>query len=328
LTIELRAHGDWVRVQRLGGGKSKAVVYRVWIDDLDVGVFKLFGDAAAATNEVAMLKELAKLKLEHMKPVRERGDVSVDPQSGYQAAVLMDTAKGTTVSKQVETLSDDPTTRRKQIRDLETSVELVAQGLAEMHAECEDKSASAASKLAGKLSDAKYMLKKNFPNEDVKTALGADYQRVEAAMRGRALEEFLSAQVPATAYLGDANAGNFAVTDKTVEVFDVGTMAYSFDNETKKYNKPGAADVARFLGSLETLNAGKLRPEEVATLRSTFQKRYFAVLATRRKRAVDRNEYQKAERWYRMELEFVVLRTDPRAKGRILKLLEPFLENP
>ena len=127
-----------------------------------------------------------------------------------------------------------------------------------------------------KLSDANYFLSKNFRDGSnvatVQSILGNDdFARVKAKLEGSLLDAFLAAKVPATAYHGDANTGNFILDGygpnpknskeskfKKLGVIDVGSMQWSMSGG--KGIKTGAADTARFLGSLETLLPGALRP--------------------------------------------------------------------
>ncbi len=321
----LRAKGKWVRVQQLGGGKSGAVVYRVWVDDNDVGVFKLF-ERSGAADEQRMLKLLEQAKLKHMTPVRERGRMKVDPKTGFDGALLMDAAKGTSVKEMIESLPTDQQ-RPAELRKLQDAAKHVARGLAEMHSHFE--SGRTMSNEA-KLSDAKYFLERNFrkPGGDqqkVRDALGSDFERVKAEIEGRVLEKFLAAKVPATAYHGDANAGNFIVDGydasahrfKQVGMIDVGSMSYSV--EGGRGTKTGAADIARFLGSLETLAPGALAPSELADVRTAFADSYFREYS--KTHDLDRSAYAHAEKWYAIEMQIAVVRNHPSGKARLMSLL-------
>jgi hypothetical protein len=184
-----------------------------------------------------------------------------------------------------------------------------------------------------KLSDANHLLDKSFRNgEDVakvKAALGdVDFQRVKAVLEGPVLQAFLDADVPATAYHGDANAGNFIVHDYTASagykdlgVIDVGSMTWSVDKSTGRGTKTGAADTARLLGSLETLHPGYLTSAEVRYLRGEFMKTYAAQYRADARRELGLVSYEQAEKWYRLEMEVAVLKSDARAKPRIMQLL-------
>ena len=134
--------------------------------------------------------------------------------------------------------------------------------------------------------------------------------------------------MPATAYHGDANAGNLIVDDyntqrgyKDLSVIDAGSMAWSIDKNTGKGIKTGAADVARFLGSLETLHPGKLTPADVQQLREEFMETYRTEYQRKARHDLDLTQYGKASSWYRIEMEVAVLKSDSRAKPRIMQLL-------
>jgi hypothetical protein len=108
--------------------------------------------------------------------------------------------------------------------------------------------------------------------------------------------------VPATAYHGDANCGNFIV-DKSfnVTVIDVGSMKYSLDDKGKG-TKIGAADVGRFMQSLEASHPGKLNAGEIAALQKAFTQEYFA------HSKVKREDFEAGITLYRAELELAALK--------------------
>ena len=327
--INLRANHEWVRVQRIGGGRSKAVVYRISVDGSDIGVFKLFDENGAA-DEQYVLQRLKEAHLTKMTPVRERGRINVDKKTGFDGAMLMDLAKGTSLRQMIEGMPTDVASRKSAFDTLTAGIKRTAEGLAEMHARFErtDGGAPVMMTKDAKMEDANKFLNKNFrPGGKnmlrLRTALGeADFQRVKAAAEGPLLTDFLAAQVPATARHGDANAGNFVSDDMgNISVIDAGSMKTSLDEATGTGTKTGAADIAWLLGSLETLHPGKLTPSEVNALRKEFMKAYKVEFAKVAKHQLNYAAYRKAERWYRFELEIISLKGDPHAKSRILSLL-------
>ena len=334
-TLELRANREWVRVERLGGGRSGAVVYNVWVGDNDVGVFKIFRSVADAEMEAKMLDKLKAAHLKKLKPVRERGVVGVDDGKG-SGALLMDAAKGKSVAQMIETLPNDPAERQKSFARLEIAVQQVAEGLAEMHARFETHQGGTVAMMTkeAKLSDANYMLDRSFrAGADVaavRAALGErDFDSVKAKLEGPMLHAFLDARVPATNYHGDANAGNFILSGTNedgrfaeVAVIDLDKMRYSIEEGTQAATRTGAADVARFLGSLETLQPGALSPVEVTGLREAFSAQYGVQYRKSAGHDLDTSQYAKAETWYRAELEVGRLKADVHAKARLMQLLE------
>ena len=144
-------------------------------------------------------------------------------------------------------------------------------------------------------------------------------------------DDFMSAEVPATVYHGDANAGNFALSgnnNSDLTVFDVDKVQWSvpdgaLDRPTGAVDgtKTGAADVARFLNSLETLAPGKLTPGDLRDLRSAFNDAYFRNYKVGSdQHRVARSQYEKAERWYQLEMEMTII-DKPGAKERVLRLI-------
>lgn len=243
----------------------------------------------------------------------------------------MDAAAGTSVKEMLDALPTGPE-RPGKLEALKRAMNRVAEGMAEMHKKFGHNEGGKPAMMTRteKQSDADYFLGKSFsadgkkPEEvrAVKIALGNDFARVKAKVEGPILDEFLAAEVPATAYHGDANAGNFKLDGDKLGVFDVGSMKWSIDRKTHLGIKTGAADVARFLNSLETLSPGKLSASELAELRTSFRNVYFdKYLVGADNRPVDRTEYAKAERWYQIEMEVAILRSDARAKARLLSLL-------
>ncbi len=338
LTIKLKADRAWIRVEQMAGGRSKAVLFHVWIGDNDLGVLKIFDDAGGAVAEQKMLNRLARMKLESMKAVRERGVMHVEPSTGLEGDVLlMDAAKGKSVLQMVEALSSNSKERGSEIKMLQRAVARVAEGLAELHRRTgvtDRKGNVEMMSSQAKRSDADHMMNKYLRGASstpaVRSALGDDFERIKRAAEGPVLDAFLDARVPRSAYHGDANAGNFLVdgfdekkqrfTD--LGVVDVKSMQWSLEGESLSGTKTGAADVARFLASLETLDPGKLRPSELTKLRTHFLATYYKNYQVGVKRtSVDPASYEAAERWYRLELELGIAITDSTAKTRILTLL-------
>jgi hypothetical protein len=127
--------------------------------------------------------------------------------------------------------------------------------------------------------------------------------------------------VPATVYHGDANVGNFAVTDSGhVTAFDVGTMRWSFADGTREPIGTGAADVARFAVSLDSDAPGSLHADELAAARIEFGRAYFEASHTTNAQILD------ATRFYQIDMELGIMRGDmlggrPVHADRILEAL-------
>lgn len=250
----------------------------------------------------------------------------------------MDVAKGTTVKDLIEALPEDPRLRVESKKKLTKAVRKVAEGLAEMHVHFGDNTAQKPAMMseAAKKSDADHFFEKAFrpggrDYDKVRSVLGDDFDRVKSVAERKMYDEFIASEVPATAYHGDANAGNFALSgnnNSDLTMFDVDNMKWSVpkgafegDLANVKGTKTGAADVARFLNSLETLAPGKLRADELNALRQEFKDAYFAKYRVGSDRhSVSRSEYAKAERWYQLEMEMAII-DKPGAKERVLKLV-------
>ncbi|MFT3697350.1 MAG: DUF4157 domain-containing protein [Kofleriaceae bacterium] len=315
LAVNMRADERWVRVEQLGGGRSGAILYKVWIDTTEVGVFKIFS-GNQAVEEQHMLRLLDAAKLTKLKAVRERGTLSVDPSSGYKSAILMDTAKGESLAKMIDKLPTDAKLREQALEQLGRSLQNVAEGLAEFH---ESFSAHKEMTLEAKHADVDYVLEQSFKEGGrdaaaTRIALGEDYERVAALIEKNVVAPFFDASVAATAYHGDANLGNFIVDKKTVSVIDVESMRWSIDDKGHG-TKSGAADVARIT---EALAMTKLSPQEVRMLTSAFTDAYL------KNPAVPLGAgFVAARRWYAVQFELSILaKGDRSAKSRLMSLVE------
>jgi len=101
-------------------------------------------------------------------------------------------------------------------------------------------------------------------------------------------------------------------------MIDVGSMQHAV-SASGTGTKTGAADVARFLGSLETMAPGLLSATDLHDLRVAFMTAYTGEV--RQSGLYDPAAQAVAGAWYRLELEVAVLKSDPSAKSRILRLL-------
>jgi len=126
------------------------------------------------------------------------------------------------------------------------------------------------------------------------------YKRAKALLDAAAAK-YIASDVPATGYHGDANVGNFIIgKDGKLTTIDIGNMQYSF-----KDGKPvgtGAADIARFLESLQSKRPGALTPEEVKNLTNHFNETYFS-----KNKSATPADLEAATMLYRAELEMAVI---------------------
>jgi hypothetical protein len=315
--INLRIKYERITVTHNTDGKSGDRVYLITVSENAPFVFKLFKNAEQARTEREMLRILGNAKLTAMKPVGERGSISLRAGQ-FQEGVLMDAAPGRTIKQMIASVSSDPAQREHHIKELKVAYRHAARGLAEFHY----KFGSAGD--ADLMHDVNYGYDKHFSTgaDATRAAFGDTYDLVKT--RAAALKARLAGvKLPATAYLGDTNAGNFAIdSDSNVGFFDVNSMAYSRNKTTGRFDKSGAADFARILGSLETMYPGRLSDAEVKGVCDAFfdeYKRHGGDHA----RIVDDAAFKLVVRWYRLELELMLaVLGDTSANQRILKLIE------
>ena len=265
---ELGVDPSRVLVIELGGGRSGANVYKVKLGDADVGVFKVFSDPADAAAELNAIDALAKKNLKNLGVVGNKGEVAVDVGGTKKGGILMETAPGQTVKQMLEALPESGPLREQALKDLAQAARQVGKALAEFHKSFETGREMTE---AQKENEALYLmtkLRKLQPFLDP-----AAYE----AIHQRALEvsaEFVVSHVPETAYLGDANLGNFAIgPGGKVTTFDVGTMKWSLD-ASGNGKSTGAADLARFANSFVTEFPGKLSPSEATLMKQAFGEAY------------------------------------------------------
>lgn len=297
LAKELGVEPKDLVVKPLGGGRSGAPVFSVQVHGEDAGVFKVFDEEAAAANEINMLRLLHAKHMEKYKAVGEKGAAPAKKNGGRGGAVLMERATGTSVDEQLKNVPPPGEHGHDEaVVAMETSVKSVAAAMAEMHKAF---ASGGAETVAQKTSDAGFIRGK-FERLKAKMA-PADAQAITQKLDGEIIPQFIKSPVPATAYHGDANIGNFVVDkDFNVHVIDVGTMKYSLD-EKGHGKSTGAADVGRFMQSLQASSEGKLSAADVARIQRAFLDRYFDIMK------VARADFEPGIRLFRAELEMAAM---------------------
>jgi hypothetical protein len=295
-----------IGVEQLGGGKSGTPVFRIRVGEQELGVFKVFNNVGEAQTEVSMIKLLADKHLKNMSVVGEKGTLGVaDGAGNTKGGMMMETAQGQSVDGMIDTMPTEPLLRQSQLAKLREAVIKVAKGLGELHSSFQGKDPLSNSQ---KSAETDYMLK---GLDGIKAKVGdAHYAKLREALQAK-IDKYMAAKVPATANLGDANTGNFIIgPDGKVKVIDVGTMKWSVDGKGQGQGT-GAADVARFLESLQSKRPGALTPEEVAQLTTAFNQAYFAEMHGK----VSPADLDAATTIYRAQLEMSIIRaSSPDAK--------------
>jgi len=283
LARELRIERARLQVTALGGGATGDPLFKVSVGEAELGVFKVFRDQAQAQTELTELGFLAGLHLQRSQAVGGvvgTQPVAVDADNGRRG-ILMRTAPGRSVDQMVTSLpAVGSPTRAVAVAQLVASSQLVARALAEIHrlTNTGNRMLDQGQK-TGAGSDAQYIRAKIMADANpraaaVRAALDADRDAVVARLDLR-IQEMGAANLPASAYHGDANAGNFIVDGGNVNVIDVGNMRWSHAGADG--NKTGINDVAKYLGSLETLHpaaANRLQPAELAQIAAAFVPAY------------------------------------------------------
>lgn len=301
---ELRANGKWVRVERLAPAREGEVAYRLTVDDLEVGVFRMLpGDGA---EEAAALKRLKAAKLQ-LGTERERGRVGVDG-SDLEGAILTTGARGTTVEEMIENLPTNGD-REARFKALKGTVQKVGTGMADLH----NKLAShRLMSTAAKNDDITALLDTYFgagaTTALTRTALGDDFDRIRASIAGPLKDAFLAAEVPSTAAHGQADASHFAVADGDVHLVDSHLLARSMDDRGRGTGS-SAADVQQFIASLERFNGHGLSSDEIEALTTEFSKAFNGLIKLKASAA--------ANDWYRVAALVKSVAHDPGARTRL-----------
>ena len=324
-----------VRVSEIEPG----VVFAVDIGDNRLGVVRLFAEARAADVEQRVLRMLEGAKLERLQVVRQREQLAVDAGTGVEhRALLTDAAQGESVQGMIEALPREAAPRAEAMERVAAAVHRVAVGLVDLHAHYHNESASTpeARRALRHIEVEATLAKLHAP--DTTSALGrGNAIALEAALRQELVPVFLVADVPPSAYHGDARAKNFKVdgfvegkgfaklaTDDVGEL-DAGLVKMPND-EIKGTRAAAGMDAAAFVRSLDDLvRAGALHPHERDQLAGAFRTHY--VGATRRRPVELSGEtLVAAERWYAVVLDLeAATKGDAAARARLLSL-NPFTE--
>jgi hypothetical protein len=272
LAGELGVDAAELHVKPLQGGRSGDGIYMVTKNGKDLGVFKIFGEPEAMATDVAMLKMVHDKNLSIYNVVGENGTVQIDTHHGEKGGLLMETAHGQSVEASIKALPPEGTAEHASaLAALEGHLDTVARGMAEMHKAFADGSSES---VANKQSDADYVYWKL---ERLGGHLGGDnLKAIESALDGFIFPMHMASDVPATAYHGDANAGNFLVDEHgRLTVIDVSTMIHSLDADGKGVGT-GAVDLGRFMQAVGVASEGRMSPAEISRLQQSFLREYFA----------------------------------------------------
>jgi hypothetical protein len=308
LVRELRVPADRVEVKCLAAGASGDAVFRVTVG-ASQRIFKVF-NGAQAQNEIAQLAVLANLHLVESQPVGfQPGQLpaNVNGQANRNG-ILMEAADGTSIEDLMGKLPPAGPLRAPAIQRIEACSLRVADALAELHhvttgpAVLSLAQKSGAGSAVADIRDRKLV--------GIQAELAPDYAAIRAAFL-LCITGFENAVVPATAYHGDANAGNFIHNGGQVRIIDVGAMQWS--HAAGVGNSTGANDLARFTTSLETLHPGALDAGEVTQIRNAFLARYYLRCAHHGLAANAANQ-DDAIKIFKVETEIAVMR------GAITKL--------
>lgn len=312
LVRELRVPADRIEVKCLASGASGDAVFRVTVGETQ-RIFKVFNDQyGQAQNELVQLQFLANLNLQSSQPVAfQQGQLPANVGGQAQrSGILMESAEGSSIEDMLGKLPPAGPMRAPAIRRIEDASRRVADALAELHSATEGPQLLTLVQKSGPGSAVASIRDVKLPGLQVE--LAPDYAAIHAAFL-LAITGFENAAVPATAYHGDANAGNFILDEDHVRIIDVGAMRWSHDGAGPAGNSTGANDLARFTTSLETLRPGALAANEVAQIRAAFLQRYYQQCGVRNL-AVNAGNMRDAIKIFKVETEIAVMR------GAIAKL--------
>jgi hypothetical protein len=343
---------DKVKVKSHSGGASGDPVFEVVIDGQPLGMWKAFKNHEAAQSERALLKLLTDAQLTALRTPRERGAMGVQ-RDGERVgeSVLMDKAPGQSLEDLALALPQGDG-RDDALLQFRAAMIRAAQGDAELHARFTDTTLGPEARRAARKSDADHLLGKLTRADVVRSVGGAETAvAIRDALHAQFYDAFLAADLPPSAYHGDAHLGNFKVDGwdaaqkvwRHLYTFDIGTMQYGFPRDTQlavdqnpRGDKPAAgADLGRLLGSLESkLPEGTLTAKEQRDIRedviAAYQLAYAKAMDNRAQAepgldptlfTIDPAALQTARTWYQIEMELAAAGKDPRAVERIGRLL-------
>jgi len=304
LVRELRLPADRIDVKCLAAGASGDAVFRVTVGETQ-RIFKVF-NGAQAQNEIAQLAILANLNLAQSQPVVAQQGVlparTAPNTAPTKNGILMEAAEGASIEDMIGRLPPAGPMREPAIQRIVGASERVANALAELHALTQgphlltQQQKSGPGSAVADIRDRKLV--------QLAPALAPDYAAIHAAFL-LCITGFENAAVPATAYHGDANAGNFIHDGANVKIIDVGAMQWSHVGGVG--NSTGANDLARFVTSLETLLPGALAAGEVTRIRTAFLARYYQQ-CNARALGVNAGNQADAIKIFKVETEIAVMR--------------------
>lgn len=280
-----------VQVAVIADGRSGDMVYKIDVDQgaeqgIFRGIFKVFNDADVADTEINIGEKMA---ASGVRTPANKGVVRVETESRSpsKAGVLFDRAEGDSVHELVQrigALEKGSEARVPLIESLKAGVVGVARELAKLHGKTlaagqggrvlEPAPLNAAARMDQSVKNLheKGLYEAHLLAASDKFAGEEEVDAVRGAFDALLQNNLVQQKVRKSMTHGDANGGNFIVSDSNASVIDVNTGVQSLGS--RGGIKTGAADTGRFLETLFTSSPGALTPEELNELNALFHNHY------------------------------------------------------
>jgi hypothetical protein len=303
-------------------GRSGDQVFLISISGEMAAVLKVFRDAEMGQQEAKALERLEGLK--QFNAVKNLGTAELVETDGNRSCMmLMECAPGDAIGASISNLPVDSAQREQAFKDLKPAFRRIGEAFGEFHAHFASGSAMTPEWKKDWLEWAlgKVGLAAEAAPPELREASAAVLAQVAVFLREQIGPALMEAELPATAYHGDANLMNFVPTSEGTRVFDVGSLLWSIDPETGQGMRTGANDLGRFTAHLQSLlsqsaDSPKQAQDEADALERELMKGYAKYPQ------VKSDQLRSAITLARIEFEMAVLRYEPAHTANALNRLQ------
>ncbi|HEU0032037.1 MAG TPA: hypothetical protein VFQ53_15495 [Kofleriaceae bacterium] len=263
-------------VKRFGAGKSGDFVFGVFLDAQNLGVLKIYRDPAGAGVDAEILHVVDAADMPHYQPAEEKGSIgSVTIDGAAGSSLFTELVPGRSIEALIQG-TPQGMERAAHLDMLERATRNAAVMFAELHTTmASGKQVDA----THKQNEAKFIMTKfgmvRSKNDSKHFTTGETLDRIERTLWDQIIPKFVASPLPATAYHGDAHAGNVVVDEQlNARPIDLTAMKWSLDGENQG-KQTGAVDVGQFIARLHEKSEGALDGAEIQRLEHAFLDEYF-----------------------------------------------------